>query len=140
MPGHNSEEGQIDGQEVQHQDAVAVQDDQEHVQGVGVDHQQCVVGEDALLSGARGAQLAQDAGGGGHDGEGARVEGGDDGGPQAQATTFMSLRHPEDGVSPGYVKSRRRRRKPDGLVQKQLNSKLFVYKEQIATSVGLNSG
>ena len=42
-------------------------------------------------------------------------------------------------VSPGYVKSRRRR-KPDGLVQKQLNSKLFFYKEQIVPSVGLNSG
>ena len=126
---------------MQHQEAVAVQDDQEHVQGVGVDHQQCVVGEDALLSGARGAQLAQGAGGGGHDGdgEGARVEGGDDGGPQAQATTFMSLRHPEDGVSPGYVKYRRRR-KPDGLVQKQINSKLVFYKEQIVPSVGLNSG
>ena len=81
LPGHNSEEGQIYGQEVHYQEAVAVQDDQEHVQGVGVDHQQCVVGEDALLSGARGAQLAQDAGGGGHDGEGARAEGGDAGVP-----------------------------------------------------------
>ena len=98
-----------------------------------------MVGDDALQSGARGAQLAQDTGGGGHDGEGARAGGEDDGVPQAQATAYMSLRHPEEGVSPGFIKSRRRR-KPDGLVQKQMNSKLFFYKEQIVPSVGLNSG
>ena len=142
LPGHNGEEGQ----EVQHQDAVAVQDDQEQAQVEGDDHQQCG-GRDDTPSSARGDQQGQEAGGGGHELQ--QEEGGDHGGdvaragndgvPQAQATAFMSLRHPEKGVSPGFVKSRRRR-KPDGLVQRQINSKIFFFKEQIVPSVGLTSG
>ena len=104
-------------------------------------------GRDDTPSSARGNQQGQEAGGGGHelqqeedgdqDGDSARA--GNDGVPRAQATAFMSLRHPEEGVSPGFVKSRRRR-KPDGLVQRQINSKLFFFKEQIVPSVGLNRG
>ena len=49
----------------------------------------------------------------------------------------MGLKHPEEGVSPGYVKSRRRR-KQDGLVQMPINSRLFFLKKQIVPSVGLS--
>ena len=53
------------------------------------------------------------------------------------AQTFTDrLRHPAEGVSPGYVKSRRRK-KPDGLVQSRII--LFSKKEQIVPSVGLHS-
>ena len=75
------------------------------------------------------------------------VGAGDEGGRDARvkdgrvvhrlAQTFTDrLRHPEEGVSPGYVKSRRRK-KPDGLVQSRIIQ--FSKKEQIVPSVGLHS-
>ena len=89
--------------------------------------------------------MGQEGGGGGR--EHHPVGAGDEGGRDAQAKdgglvhrlaqTFTDrLRHPAEGVSPGYVKSRRRK-KPDGLVQSRII--LFSKKEQIVPSVGLHS-
>ena len=147
LPGHSSDEGQVAGQEVQHQTAGAVQDDQEQVQGGGVGHQQHGVKPDALLSSVRGDQQVQEEGGGGGyeqqqggSGDQDGVDAGawdDDGAPHEQASALVGLKHPDQGVSPGYVKSRRRR-KQDGLVQMPINSRLFFLKKQIVPSVGLS--
>ena len=149
LPGQDTDRGGEKGREVQHQGTGAVQD-QDLCGAVG--QQQCDVGEDepghvhdgvdwldaptcsvgANQMGQGGEQHPDGAGDEG--GRGARVR--DGGVVRRLAQSFTErLRHPEEGVSPGYVKSRRKR-KPDGLVQSRIY--LFTKQEKNVPSAGLN--
>jgi hypothetical protein len=154
LPGQDSDRGGEKGHEVQHQGTGAVQD-QDLCGAVG--QQQCDVGEDEpghvhdgvgrldaptcsgganqMGQGGEGGGLEQHPDGAGDEGgRGARVR--DGGVVQRLAQSFTErLRHPEEGVSPGYVKSRRKR-KPDGLVQSRIY--LFTKQEKNVPSAGLN--
>ena len=118
-----------DGQGVQ--DPGAVQGDPDQVHGGGEGIQQ----HDEPMLYRRGNRLGQEGGG---DQEQQQSGGGDEVGQSAWARDGgVHLRYPEEGVLPGFAKSRRKR-KPDGLVQMQINASLFFLK-QIVPSVGIDS-
>ena len=124
--GHDGDMGQDDGQ-----GAGAVQGHQDQIQGGRGDGLQ---DHDRGEGGGSDQELQE--GGGGEDGQGAWARDGEV--PHAQPP-MLSLKYPEDSVSPGYAKSRRRR-KPDGMVQKRLEtSSSLNFKKQILPSVGLVS-
>ena len=129
--GHDGDIGQDDGQGEQQQGAGAVQGHQDQIQGGGGDGLQ-----DHDRGEGGGSEQELQEGGGDEDGQCAWARDGEV--PHAQPP-ILSLKYPEDSVSPGYTKSRRRR-KTDGLVQRQLETSLLFFKKQIIPSVGLVSG